>query len=84
MYVALCVVLSRACGGGVGSSAGSHPACSWVKFSIRCPRLDDRQEEVYEDLCYVTFSPRSSLDEVSSLSPLAIIVDFYSVPRLEP
>lgn len=38
---------------------------SWVSFTIKCPPLDDCVEEIYEDLCYVTFS--SSLPEVQIL-----------------
>ncbi|XP_015839689.1 protein vav isoform X1 [Tribolium castaneum] len=29
---------------------------SWLQFTIPCPRPEDREEEVYDDLCYVTFS----------------------------
>lgn len=31
-------------------------APSWLQFTIPCPRPDDNEEEVYDDLCYVTFS----------------------------
>lgn len=37
---------------------------SWLQFKIPCPRLEDREEEVYDDLCYVTFS--TNLAEVCS------------------
>lgn len=29
---------------------------SWLQFKIPCPRLEDLEDEVYDDLCYVTFS----------------------------
>lgn len=44
---------------------------SWVSFTIKCPPLDDSVEEIYEDLCYVTFS--SSLPEVQNLNSFFII-----------
>ncbi|KAJ8931541.1 hypothetical protein NQ314_015530 [Rhamnusium bicolor] len=34
---------------------------SWLQFKIPCPQPEDWEEEVYDDLCYVTFS--SSLPE---------------------
>lgn len=42
------------------SETGLEP--SWLQFKIPCPRLEDCEEEVYDDLCYVTFS--TSLAEV--------------------
>ncbi|XP_022919863.2 protein vav isoform X1 [Onthophagus taurus] len=39
---------------------------SWLQFQIRCPQMGDRDEEVYDDLCYVTFtrlSDEQSIDE---------------------
>lgn len=41
------------------TQTSGSPECSWMKFSIKCPRLEEHDEEVYEDLCYVTFSPRA-------------------------
>lgn len=35
-------------------SSGTEP--SWLQFTIPCPHPEDREEEVYDDLCYVTFS----------------------------
>ncbi|PSN30254.1 hypothetical protein C0J52_26422 [Blattella germanica] len=29
---------------------------SWMQFTIKCPQFEDKDEEIYEDLCYVTFS----------------------------
>ncbi|XP_060526932.1 protein vav isoform X2 [Cylas formicarius] len=29
---------------------------SWMQFTIPCPQLDDKENEIYDDLCYVTFS----------------------------
>jgi len=29
---------------------------SWMQFTIKCPQFEDKEEEIYEDLCYVTFS----------------------------
>lgn len=40
---------------------------SWLHFTIKCPPMEDRDQEVYEDLCYVTFS--SSLPEVLYKNP---------------
>ncbi|KAF5293253.1 hypothetical protein FQA39_LY13652 [Lamprigera yunnana] len=37
---------------------------NWLQFTIPSPRPEDREEEVYDDLCYVTFS--ESLPEVGS------------------
>ncbi|XP_069695880.1 protein vav isoform X6 [Periplaneta americana] len=37
---------------------------SWMQFTIKCPQFEDKEEEIYEDLCYVTFS--SSPPEIPS------------------
>lgn len=29
---------------------------TWMTFTIRCPEFDDKDEEIYEDLCYVSFT----------------------------
>ncbi|KAK7867226.1 hypothetical protein R5R35_008400 [Gryllus longicercus] len=39
---------------------------SWIEFTIKCPWSENHDEEVYEDLCYVTFS--SSPETHSSVS----------------
>jgi hypothetical protein len=38
---------------------------SWMQFTIKCSQFEDKEEEIYEDLCYVTFS--SSPPEVQGL-----------------
>lgn len=43
---------------------------SWLQFKIPCSQPQDWEEEIYDDLCYVTFS--STLSEVG---------DFYSFVR---
>lgn len=35
---------------------------SWLQFKIPCTQPQDWEEEIYDDLCYVTFS--SALSEV--------------------
>lgn len=47
-------------------SSWEHNCCSWMQFTIKCPQFEDKEEEVYEDLCYVTFS--SSPPEVQGLT----------------
>lgn len=39
---------------------------SWMQFTIKCLQFEDKEEEIYEDLCYVTFS--SSPPEVQGLT----------------
>ena len=34
----------------------------WMQFMIKCPHFEDREEEVYEDLCYITFSSPPEVD----------------------
>lgn len=29
---------------------------SWLQFKIPCSQLQDWEEDIYDDLCYVTFS----------------------------
>ncbi|KAG5896471.1 hypothetical protein JTB14_005853 [Gonioctena quinquepunctata] len=48
---------------------------SWMQFKIPCPQMEDWEEEVYDDLCYVTFS--SSLPEVGHQQPLCAFVNVY-------
>jgi hypothetical protein len=48
------------------SMSWEYNDCSWMQFTIKCPQFEDREEEIYEDLCYVTFS--SSCPEVQGLT----------------
>lgn len=60
-------------------SSWEHNFCSWMQFTIKCPQFEDKEEEVYENLCYVTFS--SSPPEVqgltTSLSCWALFLHVY-------
>jgi hypothetical protein len=60
-------ILTFSIGAVLPTSQGSweHNYCSWMQFTIKCPQFED-EEEVYEDLCYVTFS--SSPPEVQGLT----------------
>ncbi|XP_046669462.1 protein vav isoform X2 [Homalodisca vitripennis] len=45
--------LNASCG---GSAISPHLDPTWMQFTIKCPRFDELDEDIYEDLCYVTFS----------------------------
>ncbi|CAG2060361.1 unnamed protein product [Timema podura] len=42
--------------GVAGPPVWEHGDRGWMHFTIRCPQFVDRDEELYEELCYVTFS----------------------------
>ncbi|KAK9874863.1 hypothetical protein WA026_005679 [Henosepilachna vigintioctopunctata] len=44
------------------NSSNNIAESSWVLFAIKSPQQNDREEKVYDDLCYVTLS--SFLTEV--------------------
>jgi len=52
-------------------SSWEHKCCSWMQFTIKCPQFEDKEEEVYEDLCYVTFS--SSPPEVQGFHKFELL-----------
>lgn len=51
---------------------------SWLQFKIPCPQPEDWEEEVYDDLCYVTFS--SSFPEVGVVA--YTVIAFFQCGQL--
>ena len=87
VYVANILTFSSGTVLPTSQSSWEHNFCSWMQFTIKCPQFEDKEEEVYEDLCYVTFS--SSPPEVQGLTTslscwtlfLHVYVLFYIVFR---
>nr|CAD7457409.1 unnamed protein product [Timema tahoe] len=48
-------IIANGCGV-AGPPVWEHGDRGWMHFTIRCPQFVDRDEELYEELCYVTFS----------------------------
>lgn len=66
VYVANILTFSSGAVLPTSQSSWEHSYCSWMQFTIKCRQFEDKEEEVYEDLCYVTFS--SSSPEVQGLN----------------
>ena len=66
VYVANILTFSSGTVLPTNQSSWEHNCCSWMQFTIKCPQFEDKEEEVYEDLCYITFS--SSPPEVQGLT----------------
>nr|CAD7200476.1 unnamed protein product [Timema douglasi] len=83
----MCVSPSANGCGAAGPPVWEHGDRGWMHFTIRCPQFVDRDEELYEELCYVTFSSvppelleqPSRNDEYSSLSR-----EVGRAPRVSP
>lgn len=56
LYTLLLVMWVTASVCSCGMAALNSPDISWMQFTIKCPQFDELNEEIYEHLCYVTFS----------------------------
>lgn len=54
-YRVLPLGMSRAASGGIGG-CGASERNGWLQFTIPCNLSEEREEQAYEDLCYVTIS----------------------------
>lgn len=79
VYVANILTFSSGTVLPTSQSSWEHNCCSWMQFTIKCPQFEDKEEEVYEDLCYVTFSscPPEVQGLTTSLSCWTLFLHVY-------
>nr|CAD7403709.1 unnamed protein product [Timema cristinae] len=73
--VGVCVSPSANGCGAAGPPVWEHGDRGWMHFTIRCPQFVDRDEELYEELCYVTFS--SVPPESTRMAALGLTASYY-------